>query len=359
MKIGIVSFIAPYTMPYLNTYLNIIKDMNAECDLIFWDRDGNAKDETIDGIHYVPYTCIAPPEQSMIIRDLKYIPVARFIIKKLKSNNYDRVIFLQTHAAVLCARTILKKYERKYIVDIRDFTLENISFYKKIEKKVIDNSYFTVISSEGYKEFLPENKYVIAHNFTEASEEMINKIVNKEKYNHTINISFIGYVRFYDMAKKLLLKFSNDERFKISYIGTGANALEQFCVDNNINNVVLYDRFEPSETIKFYQECDLINNLYGNNDKYLDYALSNKLYYAAQLQIPVLVSENTYSSEVASKYNIGISWNPDEEDAVDKLYDAYSTFDFKKMKIDSKKFLDKVITENKEYENKIKQFLNQ
>lgn len=358
MKIGIASFIAPYTMPYLNIYLDKIKKLGLECDVLFWDRDGNAKDEIIEGIHYIPYSSIALQEHSKLKRYIQYIPVTKFLKKKLQENDYDKVIFLQTHAAVACKSVILNKYSKKYLIDIRDFTLENFWYFRKVENIVIKNSYATIISSAGYRAFLPEYNYTVAHNYTHVQEDIVKEIRSKDKKTDCINICFIGYVRFYEMAKKLLLLFANDKRFHISYIGTGANALSEFCNENHINNVTLHDRFSQNETSKFYKSCDLINNLYGNHDRYLDYALSNKLYYATQFQIPVLVSEDTYSSEIAEKYNIGISWNPDEKNSVDKLYEKYCKFDEIQMKKTSEEFLSNVIKENQEFEQKIIEFLN-
>ena len=358
MKICLVSFIAPYTIPYINIYLKKIEELNMECDIVFWDRDGCFKEHKEDKIKYIPFSGIAKQSDSKIKRYIQYIPATRFINRQLKNNDYDKVIFLQTHAAVACRNVILKKYSKRYIIDIRDFTLENFALFRKLEANVINHSYCTVISSAGYKEFLPEYDYVIAHNFTPVDKKIVDEISNKDNCKQCINISFIGYVRFYEMAKKLLIMFANDTRFHISYIGTGANALVDFCKCNNINNVTLHDRFCPDQTTEFYRNCDLINNLYGNHNKYLDFALSNKLYYAAQFQIPVLVSESTYSSEIAEKYSLGISWNPDDDNAVDKLYDKYCMFDKSEMKEKSKEFLDKVTVENKKFEETIQEFLN-
>jgi len=119
----------------------------------------------------------------------------------------------------------------------------------------------------------------------------------------------------------------------------------------------LIDRFSPEETAGFYMNCDIVNNLYGNHNRYLDYALSNKLYYGAQFNIPVLVSPNTYSCSVAERYGIGFSWQVDEEKAADKLYEKYMAFDHKKMKISSQLFLDSVVKDNLCFKRMIQKFL--
>ena len=85
--------------------------------------------------------------------------------------------------------------------------------------------------------------------------------------------------------------------------------------------------------------------------------MSNKLYYAAQFRIPVLVSKDTYSSEIAKKYNLGISWDPDEKQSLDRLYEMYCNFDRSKMDILADEFLSEVVYENTLFENMIEEFL--
>lgn len=357
MRICMISYIAPYTIPYIDIYLKQIRKTDAQCDIVFWDRDGNCKNEKEGNITYCPYASTALQSDSKFKRYFQYIPATLHLRKFLKRNHYDRVIFLQTHAAIACSGILKKKYKNKYLVDIRDFTLENFKLFRTIEKKAIDHSYATVISSNGYKSFLPKHEYVIAHNYTPVDKAVVQQINSRYVRNNCINISFIGYVRFYDMAKKLLLLFKNDKRFHLSYIGTGADALASFCRENQIQNVTLHDKFSPDQTADFYRDANLINNLYGNHNPYLDYALSNKLYYAAQFNIPILVSKGTYSCQVAKENNLGISWDPDESGAVDKLYKQFCDFDREKMQICSKKFLNTVVEDNSKFSKMINEFL--
>lgn len=224
---------------------------------------------------------------------------------------------------------------------------------------MVKNSYSTVISSRGYKEFLPDYDYKVVHNYTEVDSAILKRISNRDRTGEKINISFIGYVRFYEMAKKLLLLFKDDERFSVSFVGMGAEPLRAFCEENGIENAIIVDKFSPEQTVDFYEKCDIINNLYGNNSNYLDYALSNKLYYAAQLNIPILMSENTYSGEIAEKYNLGFTWNPDGEKATDKLYELFTSFDKDKCRAGSCEFLQDVIKETGEFKKMIKEFLTE
>ena len=141
-----------------------------------------------------------------------------------------------------------------------------------------------------------------AHNYTPFDKEALAGFlssIQSKKDNGVINISYVGTVRFLNMDKKILRLFANDERFSINYFGRGSEALESYCKDNKIQNVRFHGSFSPSHVMDFYKETDLINNLYGNHTKELDYALSNKIYHAGQLHLPILVCPETYMQEVS------------------------------------------------------------
>ena len=143
----LISFCNMYVLPYAKLYINAILASGAECDLIYWDRDAvNGDNDRFDGCKKICYQRKMTPKSSAIEKLVGYIESRNFIVKELKTNNYDGIVFLQTHAAVACKGILKKKYRGKYIVDVRDFTLENYNIYRKLEKKVITDSYATVIS---------------------------------------------------------------------------------------------------------------------------------------------------------------------------------------------------------------------
>ena len=158
-----------------------------------------------------------------------------------------------------------------------------------IEKKVIGKSLRTVISSEGYKKFLPPYDYLIAHNMRNLPADRVWKIQHRDTRRDILHIAFIGYVNYQEQHKKLILALKDDSRFRLSFIGTKAEELGTFCREHNVENVTLRGTFEADRILDFYRDVDMVNNLYGNHTPVLDYALSNKLYFAATLQIPILV----------------------------------------------------------------------
>lgn len=194
-----------------------------------------------------------------------------------------------------------------------------------MEKYLFKYANKIIISSSGYKYFLPQNyNYIIAHNSPEISQNQIN--INRHrtrKYNDKIRISCIGLIRFNEQNKKIIHKFANDERFTLNFFGKNAMSLQEFCEKNHYKHVNIIDQFPPEKTLEYYKETDIINNLYGNNSMLLDYALSNKLYYAAKLGLPILVCPNTYMEKVSVTKGFGFCFDINSPNVCDDLYNYY------------------------------------
>lgn len=358
----IVSFCNIYYLPYAKYYIDTIVENGDKCTLLFWNRDGEdgEKDEYGD-CSLITYNQRHTNSGSKKSQIKGYVYSSLLFNKTLLNNTFDGIVFLQTHAAIACIVPLLKRYVGKYIVDIRDYTLENFNFYKRLERLIIENSSFSVISSPAYKEFLPKSNYVVSHNYSPFSweENMINQRMKMNRTEKPIQISFVGTIRFLEMDKKLLNMFANDYRFQLNYFGLGSDVLEEYCNQENIRNVSFHGSFSPEKTTAFYNQTDLINNLYGNNSPYLDYALSNKLYHCIQLKLPILVCPNTYMATVINKYNLGYVLDIDDPSSPDKLFLWFSHLDFDQFSQGCKRLLDSVKQDNMIFENKVKSFVDE
>lgn len=352
-KICFVTMGNIYTVPYLATYT---KHIETGYSFIYWDREGrNEKDGK--NTYYRFLKTIKPT--SKIGKLAGFIEYRNFVKKILLEEKFDLVIFLQTWSALLMADVVEKHYAGKYIVDVRDYTHEKNAIIYNREKKLMQNAAMCVVSSEGYKEFLPPHDYFIFHNTRELPKEKVNSIRERCKEKDVLKISFIGYVNYQEQHKKLLMSLKNDKRFHLSFIGTRAMELKEFCVDNNIQNVTLIDTFDSSNILDFYVDADFVNNLYGNHTPTLDYALSNKLYFAAELDIPILTCEDTYMSKVSSRYGFGFDVDVTDEKLGDKLWDYYTSIDWVQFNEGCRSFMNKVFNEQAESNNALVDVLHE
>lgn len=353
-RICIIGLNNLYLMPYIEKYTQ-----NIDCifDIVYWNRHSIKENYNANNIYEFDYKM--DDNSSKYHKLVGYLKFRRFAKKIISNNKYDGVVLLQTVAGILLLRTLERKFSFKYFLDIRDYTMELNPLFLILEKKLIKFSKYSVISSEGYKDFLPQSDYVISHNITYIDSGIILNFKNRKKSNDKIIISNIGLIRFHDQNIKLINTFKNDDRFQLRFIGKNSNELSNFVKMNNINNVVLLDRFSPEKTIDFYYETDIINNVYGNDSPSLDYALSNKLYYACQLGIPILVSPNTFMERVSKDFEFGISFDFKNPNNKDDLFDYYNTIEWDKLYSGCDRFLKKVKLEDSEFIAAIKRFIKE
>lgn len=347
-------------LPYARTYIDAIRSHGDECTLLFWDRDAVAgKNDALFDCDISYYQRSITPKSGRVDKLLGYLGAVRHFKKILRERRFDGLVFLQTHAAVSCIGLLSRYYKKRYIVDIRDYTLENIPLYKAEEKRLIANAYATVISSPAYADFLPPHDYVIAHNYSPFDENALENTRKRRSASESasIRISFVGSVRFIDMDQRILRLFANDERFHIGYYGAGAQVLEEYCRNAGITNASFSGSFSPAETLSFYEKTDVVNNLYGNGNRFLDYALSNKLYHAAQLQIPILVCPKTYMEAVSTAYQIGFVLDVMDPLSPDKLYRWFHSLDRALLSAGADQFLTKIKADNEEYRKVIDCFV--
>ncbi|NDI34880.1 glycosyltransferase family 4 protein [Chengkuizengella sediminis] len=341
-----------YLCPYISRYL---KGNEFDYDIIYWNRDDINEKSNAQNIYSLNYSL--SPEDSKFRKLKGYWIFKKFAERILREKDYDGVILLQTAAGVLLQSLLRRKYFKKYVLDIRDYTLEKYKLFYTIEEKVIKASNMTVISSEGYKNFLPTSEYVVLHNNRLLDVNHVLKIRSRKNNKRKIVIAFIGYVNYQDQHKKLLNLLKNDNRFELHFIGKQAERLIPFCRENNIDNVKIEGQFPPENILNYYEDVDIIHNLYGNNTPVLDYALSNKLYFAAEFRMPILVCSGTYMEKESKEYGFGYTFNMDNSNVADDLYDYYVNIDWLKINQGCNAFLDKVKRDNVKFEFLFKKFV--
>lgn len=356
MKIGIIAFSGRNNMPYLKYYEDIIKNEKVDYECVFWDRFTNGKTEKINNEYTLHIKCLPGANKlGKIIPMLKYKYIVEKIIKK---EQYTHLIILTTLPGVLINKVLLKQFKNKYIFDIRDYTYEKYEFYKKIVDKLVDNSFFTAISSKGFLRFISDNEKIIpCHNisYTEEIKETCDDFRNKKQ----ITIGFLGNTRYFEENCKLIDALANNPKYKLVYIGR-PNVdcdLEGYCKSKNITNVVFKGEFKNEDKPKLYEKIDLINAVYGNSSLEVTTLLPNRLYEGLLLKKPVLATVGTFLGDIVKANKIGICLNLDDVNIVLKIEKYISTLDFYEFNLNCEKMLNEIKKEQKYFCDKIREFL--
>lgn len=357
MKICLVLPSNLYAAPFYQKYVKLLKNDDIKFDIIYWNRSA-IKEETFAENIYM-FALKDKINNGNYLKVFKYFAFSNYVKKIILNNKYDKILFLGSYAGTvaLISNFLSKKYKYKYWLDIRDFTFENISIYYKMMKVAIENSNTTAISSYGYEEFLPKWNYILSHNYDKDNIDLIKETKSKYKPEDIIRISFIGLVRYYEENKKLINALKNNEKYVLQYFGMNSEELLNYCKKHEVLNTDFHGRFEPSKTTEFYNKTDIINNVYGNSGIELTSALSNKLYFAASLKIPILVSKGTMMEKIACGFNFGYAVDFSDKNLASNIYHWYKNLDQEVLKAGCRDFMKTVYKDESVFNQRLKEFL--
>lgn len=349
MKIAMVLIGNSYRVPYIKKYFDKISDQDC-FEVIYWDRDGRPDEGPWRSISF---NC-GLPENNLIGKVLGYFQYRKFLLKVLQRNRYDIVIVSPTNTALLLGDYLPRRFNGRYIFDIRDYCHERFMPVRWLETLLVKHAALTVISSAGYREFLPKKgHYITIHNNRDIDCCKIEAARSMRKKRYPIRIGCIGSIVYHSAYEQLIEQFKNDERFRLVFIGHGSDVLDEYCQKHGIGNVEIEGEFPPEETIEKFMDIDVVNGIYGKNHPSLDYALSNKLYIAASLGIPVLANQNTYMEKMVDRYGIGLGIDWTDAKSRDVLFRYYADLDFEMLDKNCQVFLDAVDLDNKQFDDAV------
>lgn len=355
--IGIVFISDIKYCPYLEKYTEILKSSNEEFEVLFWSREKKNIDYPSN---FSPYDYESEKNRLPVFKIFDFLKYRKWLKNKINSREYDKLIILSTLSGMIISDILIKDFKGKYIFDIRDYSYEyNLVFYN-IEKKIIKESYFTCISSNGFKEFLPKGfDYLTVHNFNKT-ELHYKKDFKKKNWGDKLNVVFIGGVRYFEHQRKLIDKLKNDSRFEMVYHGAGIE-LDRFiayCQNNDIKNVVFTGEYNNKDKNLLLRDADILNNSYKSK-KIIEvkYAISNKYYDGLIYGIPQLVETKTYKQNNVENLGLGIGLDEDDMSFSDKLYEYYFNLDENNFKISCDSELKKIREEDSTFTDSIKSFI--
>lgn len=315
--------------PYKERYIENLEKNNVDYQILYWNRSNEIIESSSKNRVFNSYSNFNKSKYSKL---LDFIKFRRWLKKEIKLNNYEKLIILSTLTGIIIFDKLLFSYKKKYVFDIRDYSYEHNKLFFYIQKKLILNSDFTCISSEGFKEFLPkvEKEYVLSHNFIYRDVQNAENETKYIKKREKINLVWIGWMRYFDHQKKIIDKLKNDERFNLYYHGDGPelDKYKNYVIENNINNVFFTGAYSNENKSILLNNCDILNNSYlSEKNMEVKYAISNKYYDGIIYRIPQLVEHETYKANLVDKNGVGISLNVNNDSFADELYKYYLEID--------------------------------
>lgn len=361
IKVLLLGFGKIAYMPYMNFYLDTVKDENVQFELIYWDRDGKPDAELPYRISKAYKFEAHLEEQLPLKKKLKYFARYRkFALNVLKQNSYDKIIALHTTPGLTLLDYLVRKYKGRYLLDFRDVSYEYIPVYRKLVGILSRNSAMTFVSSNAFRKFLPseENVFTI-HNYLEDSlnHKMIRKQSTRER--DVLRVSYWGLVRQVDVNRKLMDTLGNDSRFELHYYGRMQQAgreMEEYAQHKGYANVYFHGAYMPVERYEFAKNTELIHNVYdcghttGN-------AMGNKYYDGIIFGIPQICTVGSHMGDVISERNVGTVISLENHAIADKLWKYYQNINWNEFETNCTSALDLVLREQQTVKEKLHGFI--
>ena len=356
--VGIIFIGDLYVCPYLHRYTDVCDINKVKYEVLFWNRCGEVLNLPKN---YLYFDMQSKEEQNFVTKSMDFLKYRGWLKRIIKQRKYKKLIILSTLSGIILF-DLISKYKYRYIFDIRDYSYEHLRPFYKIEQKIIKNSYYTAISSPGFKNFLPQNEYFIIHNMQrEEMEDEHFRRFQKKRYGDILNIVWNGTMRYFEHQKKIIDNLANDSRFMMYYHGTGPqlDKYERYVFENGIKNIFFTGKYDNSEKSKLLKDADILNNTYwvDENENEVLYALSNRYYDGLIYRIPQLVEFGTYKSLLCETNGIGIGIAPNTENFADKLYEWYFNINQQVFEENCQKLLSGAINDERKMSKKLTAFL--
>lgn len=306
--------------PYMEKYEKILTEKKAEYEILYWERAGIKEKRDP---RYIAFEKSSQLNKSKILKLKDFLEFRRWLKNEILKRNYDKLILLSSLSGILIFDLLRKKYKGRYLFDIRDYSYEKIKIYYYMEKRIIQNSMLTTVSSKGFMEFLPPSeKYIFTHNMSLEDCRQKKKFIKTS--HEKLNFVWMGAVRYFDHQSKIIEKLDKDGRFNIIFHGSGSELelFENFAKEKGLRNVIFTGRYQHADKEKLLEEADILNNSYTIKFG-TKFAISNKFYDGIIYHIPQLVECDCYKAKLLKNYPVGVVLDVCDEGFAEKLYQYY------------------------------------
>lgn len=350
-KIAIILPNNVWFCPYVSIYTNLLKNEGVSYDIISWNRDGVYE----DAIQY-NYTL---KSRNPLMLLWAYTKFASFVKRTIKERKYERLIVFTPQAGLFLYSYLRKNFKKKYIFDYRDLSLEQKSYFKRAFVTLLRNSFANVISSPGFKKYLPKGfNYLLSHNF--SVEDVRKAIVDNNEVifrDKPIDVLTIGGIRDYESNMQVIEHLANVDGFTVRFVGKGpsAESLQRSAQALKAKNVY-FEGYYPKEKERDYvAEATFLNIFYPRKASH-DTALSNRFYNSLIYGKPMITTANTTQGDYASTYGVGLAL--ESCDNLPEVLKAYlCDIDVEQYLINRKKLLKDFLLDYIKWESVMKHFL--
>lgn len=305
MKVALILNANLYWSPYAKIYSKILDELKIEYDFLAWDRTETGETGGLFFRTKFPYG-----KRNKIRWIFNYYRYSLFLKKQIKANKYDKLVVFGPQVGFFLYLFLKRRYSKKFCFDYRDIFIDQ--FFPKLFNRLLSISALNVISSPGFKPYLPEGfDYIQSHNFDiKTLEKGLKNTKNSEVFKKKcITVLTIGSIRDFDENYQLMRALYNKPDYLIKFIGrpetAGAQLKNCSIIDKQIN-VEFQGFYKDKDEPQIINDTDFINIFRPDKIK-CSSTFTNRFYYALIYKKPILVTKGSLEGSYVEKYNLGLT----------------------------------------------------
>lgn len=273
----------------------------------------------------------------------KLINNNRAIKNILKSHNSQKTIFYSFGFALTLSLKI--NGCKNYVYEISDilygYNKFNLirPFFKRIDKKLIKKSLITVLTSEGFANFLfndnwPDNAIIQPNRLNIYFRNIKISYKPSEIDSRSLRFAYVGAFRYpntvFRFAEIIGKHFPLNE---FHFYGDSKLTEQVISLSNKYDNVKYFGSFKnPDDLESIYNNFDIVVACYDIQSINERIAEPNKLYEALFFNKPIIASKNTFLSDKVEKLKCGYSIDASNDQSIISFLESIEDDQLKSIK---------------------------
>ena len=291
---------------------------NAGFEIAVYGFDNGLYNENIRNKDYKIHSIRIDGKGNKFVKSIKKI----LFIKKVCSISSSHDILYAFGIDIAFWVYLFTGGRRKYIYEEADLNYTKFSnkyivrFFKSVDKYLIRHSYYAVLTSDGFVEYvyefsIPPKQIIVLPNKLNVYFRNVSRNFYELQNVEKIRFGFIGAVRY----PNTIVRFAEVvgkyfPQYEFTFWGTGIGINEAMIRCETYNNVKFEGAFRNPEDLEtIYSNIDINIVCYDTTYFNVTIAEPNKLYESIFFGKPMVVSANTFLATKVKEWGIGFAAN--------------------------------------------------
>lgn len=311
--------------PYIQYYVDVLEKQKIEYRVIFWNRDSLDTCGELDSSKCISVNLPIGLHASRIKKYFAYLCFVRKVKQIINDGNYQKIVIFTIQLGIYLRNYLEKNFKNNYIFDIRDYNC--LASCQRSMRRLVEGSYITVISSYGFKNWLPKSEYVLSHNVRKKLFDYSYTPIELKEKNPVILT--IGQIRDLDINRSVLQQIADSQKLRCLICGYGEcyDILESEFSDDGNDRFNFYGKYSKKDEAELVIQSSFVNAITPINTLSKDLT-TNRFYLSLLYKRPIIVMNGTFQAHLVKEYNIGVIINNVNELSL-KLDEYIESYDMK------------------------------